>query len=97
MTTWDEAKRSSNYAKHGLDLADADRFDFQSALIEEDRDIRAEQRFRALGWIDERLCLLVFTMTGEDEIHAVSLRKADKGEARRYLREIFAAHKRRGR
>lgn len=89
MVTWDEAKRRSNLAKHGVDLADADRFEFNFALVEEDRDVRGEQRFRAIGWIDDRLCYLIYTVRG-DETHVISLREADKKERRRYFREVSA-------
>jgi uncharacterized DUF497 family protein len=87
MITWDEAKRRRNIAKHGLDLADAARFDWEHAVYEEDRDIRHEQRFRVMGWLDGRLCFLVCTIEG-DEIHAISLREADKAEERRYFKEV---------
>ena len=33
MMSWDEAKRAANIAKHGMDLAKAEGFDFASAII----------------------------------------------------------------
>ncbi len=33
MMKWDEAKRTSNVAKHGVDLAKAEGFDFASAIL----------------------------------------------------------------
>jgi uncharacterized DUF497 family protein len=83
-TTWDEAKRQANISKHGMDLADAAKFDFDNADIEEDRDVRHEQRFRAAGYIGNRLCFLIFTYGPNDEPHAISLRPATPKEARRY-------------
>jgi uncharacterized DUF497 family protein len=82
--TWDGAKRRENLRKHRLDLADASRFDFNSAIIKADRDVAHEQRFRAIGYIGERLCFLVFTFRDDDEIHAISLRPATRPERRRY-------------
>ena len=79
-------KRKSDLAKHGVDLALAGRFDFESALVEEDRDARGEQRFRAIGWIDNRLCYLVYTERG-DEMHAISLRPVTPQERRHYEKE----------
>lgn len=84
MVTWDEEKRRANISKHGMDLADAAGFDFASADIKEDRDVRDEQRFRATGYIGTRICFLVFTYGPNDEPHAISLRPATPKEARRY-------------
>lgn len=55
MVTWNESKRRASLSKHGMDLADAAGFDFASADIEEDRDARDEQRFRATGDIGTRV------------------------------------------
>lgn len=56
MITWDEAKRRSNLAKHGVDLALAEQFDWESAIFEEDdSEAYGEQREIATGWIGEGL------------------------------------------
>ena len=91
MVTWDETKRRQNLAKHGMDLADAEGFAWERAVYEEDRDVRHEQRVRVMGWLDGRLCFLVYTMSGE-EIHVISLREADQTEKRRYFRAVSAPH-----
>lgn len=84
MATWDETKRRANLAKHGVDLALAERFNFVTAMIEEDRShAYGEQRERAVGWIDNDLYVYVYTLRGDDD-HAISLRKATSREARRY-------------
>ena len=83
MITWNPRKRIENIRAHGIDLAEAERFDFISAVIEEDRDVQSERRFRAIGWIDDRLYFLVYTWRGEDT-HVISLRRATKREWRRY-------------
>lgn len=50
MITWDEAKRASNFAKHGLDFADVIQFDFGTALHEiDDRESYREFRETAIG------------------------------------------------
>jgi uncharacterized DUF497 family protein len=36
VITWDEAKRASNLAKHGLDFAESVHFDFDAALLDID-------------------------------------------------------------
>ena len=87
MVTWDEAKRRQNLAKHGLDLADAEHFDFDTAVIDEDRDVRHEPRFRAIGWAQGRLCYLIYTVRG-DEVRAISLRPAERKDKRYYVEEL---------
>ncbi len=85
MFVWDEAKRQANLAKHGVDFADAERFDWSSARPEPDfRADYGEDRFRAMGLIGERLHVLVFTPRG-DTRRIISLRKANDRE---YLRWI---------
>jgi len=87
VITWTPAKRKKNLRKHGIDLADAERFDFITAVIEDDWESEGEHRFRAIGWIDDRLYLLVYTLRG-DNTHAISLRPATKREYRRYEQSI---------
>ena len=87
MTTWDEAKRRRNLAKHGVDLAIAERFDFDTAVIEEDiSEFYGEQRQIAIGWIDDALYVYVYTLRGEED-HAISLRKARRRDSNRYAKE----------
>jgi uncharacterized protein len=93
MTTWDEAKRRDNIAKHGLDLADAERFDFEDAFYEDDWEREGEDRVRAIGWLGDRLCVLVYTVR-DDEARAISLRVADKKEKRRYFKALSTTYRR---
>lgn len=82
MFEWDEAKRRTNLAKHGIDFADVEGFDFETALIGPDeRQDYGERRFIALGFLDGRLHVLVFTMRG-DVRWLISLRKANAREVR---------------
>jgi uncharacterized protein len=84
VTTWDEAKRRRNLQKHGVDLAIAERFDFVTAVIQEDdSETYGEQRQIAIGRIDDALYVYVYTLHGEED-HAISLRKATPRERRRY-------------
>jgi uncharacterized DUF497 family protein len=88
MTTWDEAKRRRNLAKHGVDFAIAERFDFETAVIREDDSERyGERREIAVGWIDDALYVYIYTMRG-DEDHAISLRKAGRRDWNRYGKEV---------
>jgi uncharacterized DUF497 family protein len=84
VATWNETKRRRNLAKHGVDLAVAERFDFISAIIEEDdSEAYGEQRQIAIGRIDDTIYVYVYILRG-DEDHAISLRKASPRERRRY-------------
>lgn len=81
---FDPDKDVINQKKHGLSLADAARFEIESAaLVHDERYAYGEARFRAYGWIDGRLHMLAFTMRG-DVMRAISLRKANPREVKRY-------------
>jgi hypothetical protein len=85
VITWDEAKRATNLAKHGLDFADVIQFDFDTALHDvDDREEYGEVREIAIGWRGPRLCFLAFVRRGDDEIRVISFRKATRPEMRRY-------------
>lgn len=82
--TFDPRKDAINRRKHGISLARAEDFDFEAAVfVVDDREDYGEVRYRALGFLDARLCSLVFTQHGED-IRAISLRKATRHEAKDY-------------
>jgi uncharacterized DUF497 family protein len=88
MTSWDEAKRRSNLAKHGVDFALVEQFDWHLAVISEDEsEAYGEQRERAVGPIGATIYVYVYTLRG-DEDHAISLRRAEKSERRKYAKEI---------
>lgn len=82
---FDPAKDAINQAKHdGLSLADAARFDIDTALVVyDDREAHIEDRWQAIGFIDAVLHVLVFTER-KGKIRPISLRKAEKTEARSY-------------
>ncbi|OZI75338.1 BrnT family toxin [Bordetella genomosp. 6] len=59
-------------------------FDWNSALvIENARQDCSETRYQALGTIDGRVYMLVFTVRGE-AIRVINLRKANSREIARY-------------
>lgn len=79
---FDGAKDSSNRDKHGLSLADAQGFDWDNAVIREDRRRQyAEQRFRATGYIGDRLHVIVYCHRGA-ATRVISLRKANLREVK---------------
>jgi uncharacterized DUF497 family protein len=84
---FDPAKRASNIAKHGVDLADADQLEWETVLVRADvRFSYPEPRMVAMGLIGPRLYVLVFTVERRG-LRAISLRKANNREIDRYLRE----------
>ncbi len=83
----DPSKDAINRQKHGLSLADAARLDLETAFVVPDkRHAYGEARFQAYGMIDGRLHVLAFTMR-RDVLRAISLRKANPREVRRYGQE----------
>lgn len=85
---FDLAKNASNLLKHGLLLTDAQWFEWETALIQEDtRKIYPERRYQALGFIGERLHMLIFCMPDTRTIRFISLRKANKREVNRYAKD----------
>ena len=82
--TWDPAKRAKTLAERGLDFADAAIvFDGVTVEVEDTRKDYEEHRYQALGMIDERLHMLVFTPR-DDAMHVISLRRANRRERKRY-------------
>jgi len=85
---WDEAKRRINLAKHGVDFAVMNAFEWETARIEPDGHAD-EPRWIAKGFIGLRLHVVVFTERGE-RTRIISLRRArpseEKGYAKRHRR-----------
>lgn len=83
---FDPAKDSNNREKHGMSLAEAEFFEWESALVSEDtRRTYAEPRFEAIGYIDDRLHVMIFCLRG-GAVRVISLRKANSREAIRYAK-----------
>lgn len=87
---FDPFKDRANVAKHGVSLRAAEGFDWSTALErEDDRFDYGEIRFVALGLIGDRLHVLVFTQGSHDDaVRAISLRSAEKHEARFYHGQV---------
>jgi uncharacterized DUF497 family protein len=82
--SFDPAKDQRNIASRGISFEAAEQFEWDSALIAEDlRKEYGERRFQALGLIAGRLHVMVFTPRA-GKVHVISLRKANRREARRY-------------
>jgi uncharacterized DUF497 family protein len=83
---FDPAKDGINRARHGVSLQAATGFDWDTALErEDDRFDYGEMRFVAIGHIDARLYVMVFTEGSEDDaVRIISLRPAERHETRYY-------------
>lgn len=85
MPTWDAAKRRRNLALHGLDFVDAEAIWDQFTVTREDRrKDYGEHRWVTFGVLDAKVVVLVHTERGS-EMHVISLRKAERHEARYYI------------
>jgi uncharacterized DUF497 family protein len=85
--TYDPAKDARNIFKHGLSFEQAAGFEFETATYRVDtRKDYGEMRLRAFGYFEERIHCLVFVET-IDGIRAISFRKANPREVKRYERE----------
>lgn len=82
---WDDRKAAENVAKHSITFEMA-RDVFRDPFIVEWLDERheaGEQRFAALGMVEQRILFVAYTMRGET-IRVISARRAEAFERRRY-------------
>ena len=81
---FDPAKNKLNIARHGVEIALAESFEIETALIEiDDRHDYGEIRYIAIGYLAERLHVMVFTIR-DQTMRVISLRKANRKERERY-------------
>jgi uncharacterized protein len=76
---WDEPKRLTNLAKHGLDFADLDSDFFAAAAA----GPAAKGRFVAIGEWAGIAITVVFRPLGAEAISVISMRPASRKERRR--------------
>ena len=85
--TFDEAKDALNKSKHSLSLSEAEKLEWDDALIWQDtRREYGEVRMIALGVIGARLYCVVF-VNREDTRRIISLRKANYKEGIKYANQ----------
>ena len=85
MTAWDESKRRRNIKNHGLDFEGAEAIWDNFTITREDtREDYGEKRLVTFGLLDGEVVVLVH-VDREDDMHVISLRKAEKYEASYYL------------
>ena len=82
---WDEQKNNENIRKHGFDFADA--WEIFEAPMRTALDLRedyGEERLRGIGFLGNRIVVVIFTYRNEDTIRLISLRKALKHERKKF-------------
>ena len=76
---WDEPKRQSNLAKHGLDFADVENgFNWANARIAPTKG----DRFKAVGTMSNGTVVVIFATLGTEALSIISLRSASQRERR---------------
>ena len=82
---FDPTKDAANQEKHGLSLAFGDRLfeDNDHLILPSLRPEDGEERFKAIGLVEERLFTAVFVWRG-DQPRFISVRRSNKGEERAY-------------
>ncbi len=81
---FDADKDASNFAKHGVSLALAERLEWDAAVVWLDTRIPyGESRQCAIGYIGPRLFFIAF-VDRADERRVISLRKANPRKVDRY-------------
>jgi len=82
--TFDPEKNAKNIRERGLSFEWAAEFDFDTAIYRIDnRHDYGETRISALGYLGERLFVLIFVETKRG-IRIISFRKANEREVRYY-------------
>ena len=77
---FDEAKRAKTLEERGLDMARAGEvFDGDTLTVEDARIDYGETRYITVGFLDERMVVLVWTQRG-DIYRIISMRKANDRE-----------------
>jgi len=81
---FDASKDRVNTAKHGVSLAEASKFEWDTAVTWPDvRRNYGEARMAGIGYIGQRLYVVAFVERDNDR-RIISLRKANDREVRRY-------------
>ena len=86
---WDEGKNQTNLIKHGFDFTDAYRiFNLPMVVELDERENYREDRFVAIGLLDGRVVVIVYTEPDDQTIRIISLRKALSLERKYYEQYI---------
>lgn len=90
MWDWDEAKRQTNRARHGVDFAEMALVDWVTAThFFDTRHDYGESRVVTLGYIGDRLHVIAWTQRGQ-RVRIITMRKANAREQKDYRATRFA-------
>ena len=93
MFEWDDDKKQSNLAEHGLSFEDAEAvFSGPYVTNEDTRREYGEQRFITLGQLDGRTVVIAHTPRGENT-RIISMRKANSREQKNYQERLEASRR----
>ena len=82
---WDEEKNKENIRKHGFDFADAwEIFEAPTRTALDLRKDYGEDRWNGIGFLGNRIVVVIFTYRNENTIRMISLRKALKNERKKF-------------
>lgn len=87
LVVWDELKRQTNIAKHGLDFAAFEvGFDFDGALVDAaNPSAIGADRYKLIGEFEGRLVVAaIIAPLGTEALSLISLRRASRRERRLY-------------
>jgi uncharacterized DUF497 family protein len=90
---WDESKRQSNLAKHGIDFQDALRI-FDGPIFEKASRSHGEGRVLAIGLIEGVEIVVVYVIRGKRR-RIISARRAHRNERQDYADHLTNSLQRR--
>ena len=79
---WDSVKRRTNREKHRVDFTEMELFEWDTAVVQ-GQARRGEIRYRAIGYIGDRLHVVIYTVRG-DTFRIISLWRAGRRDRRLY-------------
>ncbi len=86
---WDSKKNEINIRERGIDFTDAkEMFEHDLLVMPDTRKNYGENRFIGVGYIQNRLMVIVFTKRRFNTIRIISLRKANKREQAKFKASI---------
>ena len=86
---WDQAKSRSNFAKHGLDFADAEQvLTGPCVTFVDGRFDYGEVRLITLGRLGGRVVAIAHAPRGDDTTRIISMRKANRREQKIYQKRL---------
>ena len=83
---WDESKRQTNLAKHGIDFRDAIRV-FDGPVFESVSRRRVEERMVAIGSMEGIEIVLIYATRGKQR-RIISARRAHRNERQDYANHL---------